>query len=180
MAVHSYDKDTQREYESAAAFRAQLDREAERHAREMYRREEERNEANYNREEQLRIEREEQRRREAAANETFGANIKRSLRSDLKDDPYGREAYNTFIEFSALRNAGMVMGSLLANTAAEASYASSLEEARDADVTRKTNDTSVVEAARRETEQTLHDYITSVEDSIAAHAGAKATYHVEY
>lgn len=180
MAVHSYDKDTQREYESAAAFRAQLDKEAERHAREMYRREEERNEANYNREEQLRIEREEQRRREAAANETFGANFKRSLRSDLKDDPYGREAYNTFIEFSALRNAGMVMGSLLANTAAEASYASSLEEAMQADVTRKTNDTSVVEAARRETEQTLHDYITSVEDSIAAHAGAKATYHVEY
>ena len=180
MAVHSFDKDTQREYESASAFRAQLDREAERHAREMYRREEERNEANLSREEQLRIEREEQRRREESANRVVGENIVRGMRGNLKDDPYGREAYNTFIEFSALRNAGMVMGSLLANTAAEASYAASLEDARDADLARKTNDTSVVEAARRETERTLQDYITSVEDSIAAHAGAKATYHVEF
>ncbi|MBQ8626415.1 MAG: hypothetical protein IJ419_09685 [Agathobacter sp.] len=185
MAVHSYDKDTQREYESAAAFRAQLDAEAARHAQEMYRREAERNEANYNREEQLRIEREEQRRqtqrkREADANETIAANLKRAGKTWVKGDAWGREAYNTFIEFSALRNAGMVMGSLLSNTAAEALYASSLEEARKADVTRNTNDTSVVEAARRETERTLQDYITSVEDSIAAHAGAKATYHVEY
>ena len=60
MAVHSFDKDTQREYESANAFRAQLDREAEEHAREMYRRDEERAEAAYNREEQLRIQQEEQ------------------------------------------------------------------------------------------------------------------------
>ena len=180
MAVHSYDKDTQREYESAAAFRAQLDREAERHAREMYRREEERNEANLSREEQLRIEREEQRRREQSANRVMSENLARGMRSGLKDDPYGREAYNTFIEFSALRNAGMVMGSLLANTAAEASYVSALEDARDAELSRKTNDTSIIEAAERQSERTLQDYITSVEESRAALAGASTAYHVEF
>lgn len=180
MAVHSFDKDTQREYESAAAFRAQLDREAERHAQEMYRREEERNEANYNREEQLRIEREEQRRREQSANKTIGGDIMRSMRSTLKDDPYGREAYNTFIEFSALRNAGMVMGSLLANTAAEASYVASLEEARDSEIARKTNDTSIVDTAQQQVERTLQDYIKSVEDTRAAYTGTATTYHVEF
>ena len=181
MAVHNYDKDTQREYESAAAFRAQLDAEAARHAQEMYRREAERNDENLAREDQIRLEREEQRRREQAANKTFGDNIVRGMRSGLKDDPYGREAYNTFIEFSALRNAGMVMGSLLANTAAEASYVSSLEEARDAEIAHKTNDpSSVVDAAQRQTERTLQDYITSVEESRAAYTGTATTYHVEF